>query len=209
MATVLFSDRTTLRSLSFAIKIPTTSLWRLLKSEHILRYSSTLKPVLTEKNKEAQMNFSRSFADENGIFMDMMDYVHIDQKWFFMTKIKENYYLLPNETQPERMTKSKRFITKVMFMAAVARPRFDFTKKHLFDGKIGIWPFVYQEAAKQNSKNRTKGTMKKNCYVYHKGCCLADATGQSNSGHQKQMAHRKTELPYSHSAGQCQATLCN
>ena len=76
-----------------------------------------------------------------------------------MTRIKENYYLLPNETQPERMTKSKRFITKVMFMAAVARPRFDFNKKHLFDGKIGIWPFVTQEAAKRNSRNRAKGTM--------------------------------------------------
>ena len=57
------------------------------------------------------------------------------------------------------MTKSKRFITKVMFMAAVARPRFDFNKKHLFDGKIGIWPFVTQEAAKRNSRNRAKGTM--------------------------------------------------
>ena len=87
------------------------------------------------------MNFCRSFVDENGIFMDMMEYVHLDEKWFFMTKIKENYYLLPDETQPEWSTKSKRFITKVMFMAAVACPQFDFNKKHLLDAKIGIWPF--------------------------------------------------------------------
>ena len=91
--------------------------------------------------------------------MDMMNFIHIDEKWFYMTKIKENYYLLQDETPPERSIKSKRFITKVMFMAAGARPRFDFNKKHLFDGKIGIWAFIYEEEAKQNSKNRDKGTM--------------------------------------------------
>ena len=74
-------------------------------------------------------------------------------------KIMENYYLLLNEAPPKRSTKSKRFITKVMCMTAIARPRFDFNKKHLFDGKIGICPFFYQEEAKQNSKNRAKGTL--------------------------------------------------
>ena len=80
VATVPISDRTTLRSLSFVIDIPRTSLWRFLKSGHILCHSSTLKPFLTEKNKEARLNFSRSFVDENGIFMDMMEYVHLDKK---------------------------------------------------------------------------------------------------------------------------------
>ena len=80
VATVPLSDRTTLRSLSFAIDIPTSSLGRLLKSGHILRHSSNLKPFLLERNKEKRMNFSRSFVDENGIFMDMMEYVHLDEK---------------------------------------------------------------------------------------------------------------------------------
>ena len=44
-------------------------------------------------------------------------------------------------------------------MAAVARPRYNPNRKTVFNGKIGIWPFVYQEAAKRNSKNRSKGTM--------------------------------------------------
>ncbi|TBU00089.1 hypothetical protein CWI36_1747p0010 [Hamiltosporidium magnivora] len=64
-----------------------------------------------------------------------------------------------NEEKPERNCKSKRFITKIMFMAAVARPRYDAHRKLYFDGKIGIWPFVYQEPAQRNSKNRAKGTM--------------------------------------------------
>ena len=46
---------------------------------------------------------------------------------------------------------------KVMFIATVAHLQFDFRKKHLFDGKTGILPFIYQEAAKWNSKNRAKG----------------------------------------------------
>lgn len=46
-----------------------------------------------------------------------------------------------------------------MFMAAVARRRFDANKKCTFDGKIEICPFVETEPAKRNSKNRAKGTM--------------------------------------------------
>jgi hypothetical protein len=89
----------------------------------------------------------------------MMDYVHIDEKWFYITNVKENYYILPDELPPERKSKSKRFITKVMFMAADARPRYDFNKKRIFDGKIGIWPFVVKEPAKRFSKNRSRGTL--------------------------------------------------
>ena len=77
-----------------------------------------------------------------------------------------------NEIEPERNSKSKKFITKVMFMAAVARPRYDTHRKHYFDGKIGIWPFVYQEPAKRISKNRARGTMvTKNVESITAECC--------------------------------------
>jgi hypothetical protein len=66
---------------------------------------------------------------------------------------------LLDEEPVERTTQSKRFITKVMFIAAVARPRWDPNRKAMFDGKVGIWPFVYQEAAKRSSRNRPRGTM--------------------------------------------------
>lgn len=56
-----------------------------------------------------------------------------------------------------RTCKSKRFISKVMFLAAVARPRFDNHKQEIFNGKLGIWSFVFYEEAKRNSKNRKKG----------------------------------------------------
>ncbi|XP_049394793.1 uncharacterized protein LOC125859114 [Solanum stenotomum] len=76
-------------------------------------------------------------------------------------KKSERYYLLPeeHETDPYRSCKSKNFIPKVMFMAAVARPRFDENGIELFSGKIGIFPFVVKEPTKRNSKNRTAGTL--------------------------------------------------
>ncbi|ETV64949.1 hypothetical protein H257_18245 [Aphanomyces astaci] len=46
-----------------------------------------------------------------------------------------------------------------MFLAAVARPRYDPHKKQMFDCKIVIWPFVEEEAAVRSSKNRPKGTL--------------------------------------------------
>ncbi|KAF0718359.1 Aste57867_1740 [Aphanomyces stellatus] len=46
-----------------------------------------------------------------------------------------------------------------MFLAAVSRPRFDINMKCIFDGKIGVWPFVEQSSAARSSKNRPKGTM--------------------------------------------------
>ncbi|KAG3254306.1 hypothetical protein PI124_g1166 [Phytophthora idaei] len=44
-----------------------------------------------------------------------------------------------------------------MFLAAVARPRYDFGKERYFDDKIGIWPITEQNFAQRGSKNRPKG----------------------------------------------------
>ena len=52
----------------------------------------------------------------------MFNYVHIDEKRFYMSKELEKSLLLPQEQEPLRTCKSKRFITKVMVLAAVARP---------------------------------------------------------------------------------------
>ncbi|XP_026398976.1 uncharacterized protein LOC113294817 [Papaver somniferum] len=71
----------------------------------------------------------------------------------------ENYYLHPEETEPHRTCQSKRYITKLMFLAAVNRPRFDEFRNEIFDGKLSIFPFITKEAAKRTSKNRPAGTL--------------------------------------------------
>ena len=54
---------------------------------------------------------------------------------------------------------NKRYISKVILLAAVARPRYDFHRKAKFDGKIGIWPIVETTPAKRFSPNRPAGTL--------------------------------------------------
>ena len=46
-----------------------------------------------------------------------------------------------------------------MFLAAVARPRWDIWQNRNFDGKLGIWPFFQQVQAQQTSRNRPAGTL--------------------------------------------------
>lgn len=56
-----------------------------------------MKPVLKEKNKMDRMKFSLSMLDETTIetarpkFKTMHNIVHIDEKWFDMTKKNRNY----------------------------------------------------------------------------------------------------------------------
>ena len=92
-------------------------------------------------------------------FIDMENIIHIDEKWFNITKKCEKYYLLPEERDPVRSCKSKNFLLKIMFLAAVARPRFDSEGNETFSGKIGIFPFVTKEPAKRSSANRVAGTL--------------------------------------------------
>lgn len=154
------SRRGTLRSAAHAIGVPKSTLFRILKKGKVIkRVSSTIKPLLTEKNKKDRVEFCLSKLHPDRKFMDLKDYIHIDEKWFYLKKCKRSYYMLLDEETPHRTCKSKRFISKVMFMAAVARPRWDPHKKCLFDGKIGIWPFVTRTPAQRNSKNRKKGTL--------------------------------------------------
>ncbi|ETV77485.1 hypothetical protein H257_08896 [Aphanomyces astaci] len=123
--------------------------------------SSYVKPLLTEVNMVARvehcLRFLRRMPGGGRVFENMHDYVHVDEKWFFLTKVKRRFYVYDDEELALRSVKSKRFITKVMFLAAVARPRYDHHTKKEFDGKIGIWPFVEHILAKRRSKNRARG----------------------------------------------------
>lgn len=52
-------------------------------------------------------------------------YIHIDEKWFYLTKKLEHYYLLPDEEDPIRTYKSKTFIENMIFLIDMAHARFD------------------------------------------------------------------------------------
>ena len=87
----------------------------------------------------------------------MEDLVHIDEKWLFLTKDGQRFIIAVDEEEPYRYVQHKSFLMKIMFLCAVARPRYNTNKNAWFDGKIGIWPIRKWEPVKWSSKKRTKG----------------------------------------------------
>ncbi|KAL6582466.1 hypothetical protein OROMI_006480 [Orobanche minor] len=157
------SERCTIRSLGESIGVSSTTAWKWVKSGEIRAYSNAIKPALTEKCKIERLKFCLDAITENNMekwdFKSMKHVIHIDEKWFYLSKTTDKYYLHKDEENPYRSCQSKKFITKVMFLCAVSRPLYNTDGSLLFDGKIGMFPFTYKEAAKRNSKRRSAGTM--------------------------------------------------
>ncbi|XP_042065382.1 uncharacterized protein LOC121808885 [Salvia splendens] len=117
-------ERSTIRKVASKMEVSKTTIGRFLKSNQLKPHTSAIKPTLTETNKIARMKWCLShiqptLAEGKLLYHSMHNMVHIDEKWFYMTKTSDRYYLLPEEDVPYRSCKSKRFITKVMFMAAI------------------------------------------------------------------------------------------
>ncbi|CAM9706393.1 unnamed protein product [Discosporangium mesarthrocarpum] len=143
--------------------IPLSSLWRLCKRVGARKHKRWVNPVLSDKQKRDRVDFALSHMHRKGgarvVMDDMYDWVHVDERWFYVMKDGRGIYLHPEEDAPKPLrAQNKRFITKVMFLAAVARPRMIFDVVW-FDGKIGIWPIADTVAAMRSSKNRKKGTI--------------------------------------------------
>ncbi|XP_057780151.1 uncharacterized protein LOC130998761 [Salvia miltiorrhiza] len=135
-----------------------------VKEKKLKPHTNAIKPFLTPQNRLSRLKWSLnqlSSISEDGFikFQTMYNTIHIDEKWFYRTKTNDRYYLLPDEGEPYRTCKSKRYIEKIMFMCAVVRPIFGLDGRCIFDGKFEIFPFTTMEAAQRNSKNRMKGTM--------------------------------------------------
>jgi len=178
--------RRTIRSLAAAIGVKRSTLHKCFKEGKLRRHSSSLKPYLKEANKKQRLEFCVSMLEESSLpnnprFKDMRNIVHLDEKWFNGTKNTRTMYMAPDEEDPHRTVQNKNYITKVMFLSAQTRPRYDEEGNCYFDGKIGLWPFVrevtilskffllsiqlqhitvssyLQDQAKRRSQNRERG----------------------------------------------------
>jgi hypothetical protein len=164
-------ERGSMRSVAAKLGVAVSTAHLLIREEKIIQpHSSPLKPYLTEHNKLMRFLYcqNRIFTDGFGVkrWAGAYDEIHVDEKWFFITEKALKVYLTPKEKEenlPQRKVQNKNFITKVMFLAAVARPRFDDDGLCIFDGKIGIWPFVEKVRAARRSTNRPAGTMITKC----------------------------------------------
>lgn len=116
-------------------------------------------PLLSNAHKVSRLKFCLSHVNhKTGRFHPMLNVIHIDEKWFDISKVNQNYYVLPNEKKPHRTCISKSHLPRVMFFAAVGVPQWDTEKKTWWDGRVGIWPFVETVPEERASKNRPKGT---------------------------------------------------
>ena len=157
---VRLRQRETLRALAAAVgDVSSTTIHRRIKDNNLRFHSSAVKPFLTDANKLERLKFCLSMLTYNTLqHRDYkFDSIHLDEKWFQVTKTQTGYIFAPDETDPHRMCKSKRFIDKIMFFCVVARPRWDTVWNHYFDGKIGMYPFIGVEKAKRASRNRPRG----------------------------------------------------
>ncbi|XP_074310262.1 uncharacterized protein LOC141646106 [Silene latifolia] len=156
--------RTTQEGVSKGMGVSQSTVSRWVKADLIDSHTNAIKPLLSDKNKLERLIYCLSHLHydkhtKQFIFKDQSNVIHIDEKWFFITKPSQRFYVGKKERRPFRCTQSKRFITKVMFMCAVSRPKYAENKEVICDGKIGIWPFVMEVPAKRKSKNRTAGTL--------------------------------------------------
>lgn len=153
-------QRGTLRAAAEACGVSHTQVWRMVKSGELRPHTNATKPLLEERVREQRVAFCKTFIDRESMrYHDMYDCVHLDEKWFYLATSNRRYYLISGESPPLRVARSKRFVTKVMFLVAVARPRFDANTGAWFDGKVGMWPLTTQVPAARASRNRPRGTL--------------------------------------------------
>ncbi|KAK9697733.1 hypothetical protein RND81_08G057400 [Saponaria officinalis] len=150
--TLKFSERSSIERLLKKVKVSVGTVHSWVVNGLLKPHSSPLHPQLTELNKVNRLKFCLNSiavyqtADQEDEpsprlkFQDMSITVHIDEKWFYLSRSNRRYYVVDEEDLPYRSFKSKRYITKVMFMCAVSKP-------------------VYGDDAQRSSKKRAAGTL--------------------------------------------------
>ncbi|XBI58548.1 hypothetical protein VPH35_039767 [Triticum aestivum] len=127
-STIPLNKRRTIRSLARSLGVARSTLHKRFQLNELNRITSTVKPHLKLENKLARLKFCMSMVDDNSIstsramFKPMTNMVHIDEKWFAMMRVKNNYYVLPGEPELKRTVSNTHNIGKVMFLTAIARP---------------------------------------------------------------------------------------
>ncbi|ETO82391.1 hypothetical protein F444_03466 [Phytophthora nicotianae P1976] len=125
-----------------AVKSISKYLLQPLIREGVLKVHSTrITPYLTENNKFRRTEHVLTYIDPTSLmFEPMYDVVHVDEKWFYEDVNNRSCLVFEDETPLQRSQRSKNHTPKTMFLAAVARPRWDPHRKKEWNGKVGLWP---------------------------------------------------------------------
>ena len=121
-------------------------------------------PQLTETHKMQRYVYGCKYLD-----CRWKNWVDVDEKWFYVVRVKGFVWVLPGYMDADKIKKipvqSKRYITKVMFLVAVARPVYDVDGTCLFDGKVGCWRCADVKQYTRNYNGQTKRYAKDDWYT--------------------------------------------
>ncbi|ETI37296.1 hypothetical protein F443_16691 [Phytophthora nicotianae P1569] len=142
LAEVAVNDRENQRAVQEGSGVSSYLVQQLIKEGFLRRALRQTRPLLTPSHRLRRLRFCMDHVipqlDGTYKFDAMHDVVQIDEKGFYVKNIGQHVYVLtgkdgcPSEEPPVQAVQSKRYITKVMFLCAVARPRGG------WDGKVGI-----------------------------------------------------------------------
>jgi len=107
-------QRTTFRDLSAATGIPKSTLHDRFKRAFFRKYSRPLRPILTVANMYFRSKWALRHICSDLSVASMDNYVHVDEKWFFLKVAKCSFYGVPGETPPPRRVQNKNHILKVV-----------------------------------------------------------------------------------------------
>ena len=140
--------------------VPKTTVHCWIVESTLCVHSNSLRHILTEENRLARYEMAMDARDQvdQTKYQDMHDQIHVDEKWFFLTREKERY-LLHHDKKPKCCVEHKSHTTKVMFLCPVVRPCYNPCFNSWWDSKLGIWPIGDSEPEKWKLKNRPKGTL--------------------------------------------------
>ncbi|ETP29898.1 hypothetical protein F442_21018 [Phytophthora nicotianae P10297] len=86
-------DRTDIRTLASSLDIAKSTLHDYYQAGVFRSHSAHVKPLLTDKQRAARVEFAAGFVrrgpGERLTFNRMMDFVHLDEKWFYLKKDKQ------------------------------------------------------------------------------------------------------------------------
>ncbi|XP_057793146.1 uncharacterized protein LOC131009754 [Salvia miltiorrhiza] len=122
--------RSTIRKLAVGIQVSKSTVGRWVHLGLSRTHTNAIKPDLTAPNKLLRLRFSLEALEYDRIanilkFKTMHNVVHIDEKWFYMTKANNRYYLTKEEPEPYRSCKSKKFIIEAHFDSFELEAHFD------------------------------------------------------------------------------------
>lgn len=127
----MFEDKT-------GIKVHCSTIYRHLKKHDLEVKRRRYVPKLREHHKSWRYMYGN-----NHLRQSWEHWVDLDEKWFYVVRIKGWVWILPGYMDPDDIkairVESKRYIQKVMYLCAVAKPVLRPDGSVLFSGKVGCW----------------------------------------------------------------------